>query len=100
MKKKDINIGIVGLGQIGSRLYSEILSKKKDIGLKTGKKINILAISAKNSSKKRNFKFNKKIFYKNSLDIAKDPRIDIVFELIGISDGISKKLVEVALKES
>ena len=97
MKKKDINIGIVGLGQIGSRLYKEILSKKKDIGLKTGKKINILAISAKNFSKKRNFKFNKKIFYKNSLDIAKDPRIDIVFELIGISDGISKKIVEVAL---
>ena len=31
MKYNKINIGIVGLGQIGSRLYNEILSKKKYI---------------------------------------------------------------------
>ncbi len=95
---KNINIGIVGLGQIGSRLYKEILSKKRDIGIKTGVKVNILAISAKNINKKRNFKFSKKIFYKNPVYIAKDPRIDVVFELIGFSDGLSKKVVEVALK--
>ncbi len=95
---KNINIGIIGLGQIGSRLYEEILSKKKDIGIKTGVNVNILAISAKNINKKRNFKFSKKIFYKNPIYIAKDPRIDIVFELIGYSDGLSKKVVELALK--
>ena len=38
---KNIGIAIVGLGNIGSRLYKEILSKKKDIGLKTNTKINI-----------------------------------------------------------
>mgnify|MGYP001342548857 FL=1 len=95
---KNINIGIIGLGQIGSRLYEEILSKKKDIGIKTGVNVNILAISAKNINKKRNFKFSKKIFYKNPIYIAKDPKIDIVFELIGYSDGLSKKVVELALK--
>ena len=95
---KNINIGIIGLGQIGSRLYEEILSKKKDIVIKTGVNVNILAISAKNINKKRNFKFSKKIFYKNPIYIAKDPRIDIVFELIGYSDGLSKKVVELALK--
>ena len=95
---KNINIGIVGLGQIGSRLYKEITSKKKDIHLKTGKKVNIIGISAKNIKKKRNFKFNKKIFYKNPLEIVKNPNINIVFELIGHSNGISKKVVEMALK--
>ncbi len=95
---KKINIGIIGLGQIGSRLYKEILSKKKDIEIKTGKNINIAAISAKNFNKKRNFKFNKRIFFKNPLKITSDPKIDIVFELIGFSDGISKKIVESALK--
>ena len=48
MIKRNINIGIIGLGQIGSRLYKEILSKKKDIEIKTEKKVNIIAISAKN----------------------------------------------------
>jgi len=95
---KNINIGIIGLGQIGSRLYKEIFLKKKDIEVKTGKKVNIIAISAKNINKNRNFKFNKKIFYRNPLDIVSNPNINIIFELIGYSDGISKKLVETALK--
>ena len=96
--KKIVNIGIIGLGQIGSRLYQEIQSKKSDIEIKTGKRINILAISAKSLKKKRTFKFNKNIFYKNPLMIVNNPKIDIVIELIGYSDGISKKVVENSLK--
>ena len=96
--KKIVNIGIIGLGQIGSRLYQEIQSKKSDIEIKTGKRINILAISAKSLKKNKNFKFNKNIFYKNPLMIVNNPKIDIVIELIGYSDGISKKVVENSLK--
>ena len=96
--KKNINIAIVGLGNIGSRLYKEIISKKKDIGLKTNTNINIVAISAKNINKKRNFIVRKNIFFKNPLDITKNSKVDIVIELIGSSDGISKKVVESALK--
>ena len=96
--KKNINIAIVGLGNIGSRLYKEIISKKKDIGLKTNTNINIVAISAKNINKKRSFKVKKNIFFKNPLDITKNSKVDIVIELIGSSDGISKKVVESALK--
>ena len=96
--KKNINIAIVGLGNIGSRLYKEIISKKKDIGLKTNTNINIVAISAKNINKKRNFIVRKNIFFKNALDITKNLKVDIVIELIGSSDGISKKVVESALK--
>ena len=95
---KKIGIGIVGLGNIGSCLYKEIISKKKDIGLKTHTNINIVAISAKNTNKKRNFKVRRNIFFKNALDITKNPKVNIVIELIGFSDGISKKVVEEALK--
>ena len=98
MNQKNINIGIVGLGQIGSRLYKEIISKRNDIEIKTSKKIKILAVSAKNINKKRNIKFKNKIFYKNPIDIAKNPNIHILFELIGLSDGVSKKVVETAIK--
>ena len=95
---RKIGIGIIGLGNIGSRLYKEIISKKKDIGLKTNTNINIVAISAKNINKKRIFKIKKKIFYKNPLDITKNPKVNIVIELIGKSDGISKQVVESSLK--
>ena len=89
---KNVNIGLVGLGQIGIYLYNELQKKRKDIELKTGKKINITAISAKNIKKKRKFKINKKIFFKDPLNILKNNKIDILFECIGISGWISKKL--------
>ena len=92
------NIAIIGLGQVGIYLYNELNLKKKEIELKTGKKINIVAISAKNKNKKRRFKINNKIFFSNPLDIFKEKNIDILFECIGQSDGVSKKIVEYALK--
>ena len=96
--KQNFNIAIIGLGQIGNYLFNELKIKKKDIEIKTGKKINVAAISAKNKNKKRKFKINKKIFFKNPIDIIKNKKIDILFEVIGSSDGMSKKIVETALK--
>ena len=94
------NIAIIGLGQIGLYLYNELRIKKKEIEIKTGKKINIVAISAKNKKKKRRFKINKKIFYTNPLKVLKEKKIDVLFECIGQSDGVSKKIVEQALKNN
>ena len=96
--KKKYNVAIVGLGQIGSYLYTEILSKRKEIQKKTGKIINLVSISAKNKNKRRKFKINKKIFYSDPLKMISAKKIDIIFECIGLSDGISKKVVENAIK--
>ncbi len=95
---KNINIAVVGLGQVGIYLYNELNLKKKEIQIKTGKKINIVAISAQDINKKRRFKIDKKIFYPNPIKIIKEKKIDILFEAIGQSDGISKKVVELALE--
>ena len=96
--KNNINIAVVGLGQVGIYLLNELNTKKKEIELKTGKKIKVVAVSAKNINKKRRFKVNKKKFYKDPLTIFKKLKIDILFEAIGLSDGISKRVVETALK--
>ncbi len=96
--KNRINIAVIGLGQIGNYLLKELEDKKKEIKLLTGKDINVVAISAKSINKKRKFKINKKIFYKNPLKILDNKKINILFECIGQSDGISKKIVEKALK--
>jgi homoserine dehydrogenase len=94
----DINIAIVGLGQVGIYLLNELNTKKKEIEIKTGKKITVVAVSARNIRKKRRFKINKKNFFKNPLEIFNKTKVDILFEVIGLSDGISKKVVETALK--
>ena len=95
--KNIINVAVVGLGQIGIYLLKELNTKNKDIEIKTGKKINVVAISAKHINKKRQFNIDKKIFFKNPLEIFKKKKVDILFEAIGLSDGISKKVVETAL---
>ncbi len=95
---KIVNVAVVGLGQVGNYLNNELITKKKDIELKTGKRVNVVAISAKNINKKRKYKINRKIFYKNPFEIFKKEKVNILFEVIGQSDGVSKKLVETALK--
>ena len=69
--RQNVNIALVGLGQIGIYLYNELRIKKKEIEKKSGKNINIVAISARNKNKKRKFKIDKKIFYSNPLNIFK-----------------------------
>ena len=93
------NIAIVGLGQIGLYLYNELKTQTKIIQKKTGKTIKIVGISAKNKKKKRKIKKDNKIFYSDPLKILKEKKIDILFECIGLSDGISKKVVELALQK-
>jgi len=96
---KTLNIAVVGLGNVGGYLLNELNKKKKEIEIKTSRKINVIAISARNINKKRKFKINKKIFYKNPFKILKEKKIDILFELIGLSDGVSKKIVEQSIKK-
>ena len=60
--KKKYNIAVVGLGQIGSYLLNELNIKKKIIEVKTGVKINVVAISAKNIKKNVNLSSIKKFF--------------------------------------
>ena len=98
MSKNLINIGVIGLGNIGSYFCNEILKKKKEIYNKVGKKINLLYVSAKNKNKKRKYKIKKNQWITNPIDITKSSNIDIVIELVGGSDGIAKKIVISALK--
>ena len=97
--KKKVNIAVVGLGQVGNYLLHQLNIKKKNIEIRTGKKINIVAISAKNINKKRQFIINKKLFFKDPIEIFKKKKIDVLFEVVGFSDGISKKVVEKALSK-
>ena len=68
-EKKITNIAIVGLGQVGIYLYNELRLKRVEIEKKTGKKLKVIAISAKSKNKKRKYPINKRLFYKNPLQI-------------------------------
>ena len=92
--KNIINIAVVGLGQVGIYLLNELNTKKKDIELKTGKKINVVAVSAKNIKKKRQFKVNNKIFFKNPLEIFNKKKLIFYLKLLGWQTEFQKRLLK------
>ena len=98
MKQKKINIAIVGLGNVGSNLYKHLVKNKKNIQKKTNVDIVIKYVSAKNRSKKRKIFIPKNKWLNNYFDASKNPKIDLVIELIGGSDGPAKKLVFNSIK--
>lgn len=95
-----LNIAIAGLGTVGCGII-EILNKNKDsIALRSGKQIEILAVSSRTKNKSRyidNYLENIK-WYDNPLDLADDNNIDIIIETIGGESGIAYELCRKALK--
>ncbi len=83
MVNKQLNIGIIGLGTVGS-VVVEILEKKNNyFKRKYNLKINILGIAAKSINKKRAFNVKKYKWYNNPLDIIDIKNIHLIVELIG-----------------
>ena len=92
-KKKNLNIAIVGLGNIGSSLYRHLIKNRENIKKKTNVNLVVKYVSAKNKLKKRKINVPKNKWLKNYLEAAKHPNVDLVVELIGGSDGAAKNLV-------
>tara|TARA_Y100000590_G_scaffold368091_1_gene428520 strand:- start:2612 stop:3910 length:1299 start_codon:yes stop_codon:yes gene_type:complete len=97
-KKKNLNIAIIGLGNIGSSLYRHLIKNRENIKKKTNVNLIIKYVSAKNKLKKRKINIPKNKWLKNYLDAAKHSEVDLVVELIGGSDGAAKKLVYNSIK--
>tara|TARA_Y100001970_G_scaffold286024_1_gene407168 strand:+ start:713 stop:2011 length:1299 start_codon:yes stop_codon:yes gene_type:complete len=97
-KKRNINLAIVGLGNIGLSLYRHLIQNKDSIAKKTSTNLSIKYVSAKNKKKKRKVKIPKTKWLKNYLDASKIKDIDVVVELIGGAEGAAKKLVFNSLK--
>jgi len=95
---KNMNIAIVGLGNIGSYFYNYLKKNRNIIFNKTNVTPIIKFISARSFSKKRTVKIPKSLWLKNYLDATKSKDIDIIVELIGGAEGAAKKLVFAALK--
>jgi len=82
-----INVGIIGLGYIGSGVFKLIESQRLYIAQKTGKSIKVKRVADKDI-KQRAKKFQPElrkdiIFSDKPEDIINDPGIDIVVELVG-----------------
>ena len=96
MSTNPVKIGIAGLGNVGEEVARQILN-----GFRIKNEIHpleLVGVSYKSRSKKRNLDLSGVKFYEDAVSIAKDKEIDLVIELIGGETGIAKELCETSLR--
>ena len=87
---KNLNIAIIGLGNIGSYLFKYLKRNKNILSKKNNCIPNVVYVSAKNKSSNRGFKIDKKIWLNHYLDATKNKNVDLIIELIGGAEGPAK----------
>jgi len=80
---KQIKIGLIGFGTIGSAVYSNLKKNSSILSANLGAKVILKSLCDRDRSVFKGFKINKKLIKKNAYEIIDDPEIDIVIELIG-----------------
>ncbi len=77
-----INIGLIGLGTVGSGVYKILATHREDFRLKVGANLVIKAIAEKNPKKADMVGASRELIT-DAKTIIEDPDIDIVVEVIG-----------------
>lgn len=94
---KPLRIGVAGLGTVGGGVLKLIASHGALLAKRAGRPIQVTAVSARDRSRDRGLDLSGVRWHENAADLAADPDVDVVVELIGGSDGIAKRTVEAAL---
>ena len=96
--RKNIGVGLLGLGTVGSGVVKILRSEAKAIEEKTGLRISVRKICVRSLSKKRAVSVPRSILTTRPKELLEDPSVDIVVELMG---GIhpAKELLFKAMEE-
>lgn len=78
-----INIGILGLGVVGSDLVNLLIENHNELIQKTGYNVIIQKIAVLDVNKPRRCIIKGIVLTNNAYDVIQDPKIDIIIELIG-----------------
>jgi homoserine dehydrogenase len=93
-----LKLGLAGIGTVGTGLVQLIDARADALAARTGRPIEIVAVSARNKRKKRGADISKMRFFTDPVALANDPEIDVFVELIGGEEGPAKDAVEAALQ--
>jgi len=92
-----IAVGIIGLGTVGRGTYDILKEHRRLVEERTGLDIAVLGVSEIDPGKRDALKKEDPAFFRNALDLVRDPSVDIVVELIG-GTGFAYDLIVEALR--
>lgn len=93
----ELRLGVAGLGTVGIGLLRLLSSHAELIASRAGRPIVVTAVSARHRARERILPIEHLRWHDDPLDLATDPRVDVVVELIGGAEGAARALVEAAI---
>lgn len=93
---KPVNIGILGLGTVGSGAVQVLQGNAEEIKRRLGRAMEVFMVSTRNTEKARELCPNA-LVSTDPFDVVKHPEVDIVVELFGGTD-IARELVLEAVR--
>ncbi len=93
-----LKVGVAGLGTVGAALIAQIAHQREELSVRCGRRIEVVAVSARSRGKERGLDLGKLKWFSDPLALARAPEIDVFVELIGGTGDPAKSAVEAALK--
>ncbi len=93
-----LKLGLAGPGTVGGGLLKLIAARGRELAARSGRPIEIVAVSARDRRKARDIDLSPYKFFDDPVALARDPSIDVFVELIGGEGGAAKESVEAALR--
>ena len=88
----EINIGLMGLGVVGTGVAAHILGKGSFLAAVTGRNVNLKKVLVRDITRARDINLPSGLLTTNAEDILADPEIHIVVEVIGGTDPVENHL--------
>src|SRR5687768_16995147 len=92
-----LRLGLAGLGTVGASLLRSIELHGAEFAERTGRRLEVVAISARDRGKTRSADISKLKWVDDPLAIANNPDVDVFIELMGGAGGKAEEAVRAAL---
>lgn len=89
---KDINIGLLGCGTVGTGVAKILIENRDLIRSRVGAALNLRRVADIDLKTDRGIRFDDGVFISDAYKIVDDPDIDIIVEMIG-GDGVAMDLI-------
>src|ERR1700744_6577405 len=93
-----LKVGIAGLGTVGAEVVRLIEQQGRALAARGGRGVRVVAVTARSKAKKRAVDLRGIAWAKNALELANDPGIDCLVELMGGAGDPALSAIEAALK--
>lgn len=93
-----LKVGLAGLGTVGASVVRLIAEQREALTQRTGREIEIVAVSARSRGKNRGIDLKKFRWFNDPVKLAADPGIDAFVELVGGEGNPARAAVTAALK--